>query len=160
MVIFGYSCYIIPMSSQLIQNKKAFFNYEITEKFTAGVELLGTEVKTLRNKQGSLDGAYVIVRGGEAYLIGSNIPAHQPKNVSEDFDPKRNRRLLLNKKEIAVLANASEDKGLTVVPIELYNSGKLIKLSLGIGKGKKKFDKREDIKKRESNRDIERTLKY
>ncbi|MEI6528291.1 MAG: SsrA-binding protein SmpB [bacterium] len=148
------------MSATLIQNKKAFFNYEITEKFTAGVELFGYEVKTLRSKQGSLDGAYIIVRGGEAYLVGSNIPAYQPKNAPKEYDSKRNRRLLLSKKEISYLSNAGDAQGLTIVPIELYNSGKFIKLSFGIGKGKKKFDKREDIKKRESNRDIERTLKY
>lgn len=147
------------MAESLIQNKKAYFNYEITEKFTAGIELFGYEVKSVRAKHGSLDSAYVTVRGGEAFLIGSNIAAIQPKNAPETFDPKRNRKLLLTKKEIKELASVESKKGLTIVAIAMYNAGHKLKLEIGIAKGKKEFDKRDSIRKREVNREIRRTLK-
>lgn len=143
----------------LIENKKAHFNYEILEKFEAGIELLGHEVKSLKDKKGSLEGAYIIVRGGEAYLINANIPAYQPANTPENYDPNRNRRVLLTKKEIAELAVSEGTKGLTIVPISVYNKGRKLKLSLGIGRGKKKADKRESIKKRDTERELGRTLK-
>ena len=146
------------MAEMLIQNKKVYFNYEITEKFTAGIELFGFEVKTLRKKQGSLEGAYITVRGGEAFLIGANITAFQPQNAPEDFDPLRNRKLLLTKKELNELANNEDKKGLTIVAIAVYNMGRKLKLELGIARGKKTFDKRETIKKREVDREIRRTL--
>lgn len=147
------------MSATLIQNKKFGLKFSVVEKFSAGVELSGSEVKALRAKLGSLEGARVIVRGGEAYLIGATIPAYQAANAPEDYDPERPRRLLLQKKEIAVLADAESKKGLTVVPMELYNAGRLIKLALAVAKGKGKADKREDIKKRDALRDAEREAK-
>lgn len=147
------------MSESLLQNKKAYFNYEITDKFTAGLELLGLEVKSVRAKKGQLDGAYVTIRGGEAFLIGANIPAYQATNTPTDYDPLRNRKILLTKKEIKQLAEIEAKKGLTIVAIAVYNSGRKLKLELGIAKGKKSFDKRETIKKRETDRDIRRTLK-
>ena len=147
------------MSESLIQNKKAYFNYEITEKFTAGIELFGFEVKSVREKKGQLESAYVTVRGGEAYLIGGNIPAYQPKNAPVDFDPLRNRKLLLTKKEIKHLGEIENKKGLTIVAIAVYNGGRKLKLEIGIAKGKKSFDKRENIKKRETDREIRRSLK-
>ena len=147
------------MAESLIQNKKAYFNYEITEKFTAGIELFGFEVKSVRGKKGQLEGAYITIRGGEAYLIGANIPAYQPKNAPTDFDPLRNRKLLLTKKEIKQLADVEAKKGLTIVAIAVYNAGRKLKLEIGIAKGKKSFDKRETIKKRETDREIRRTLK-
>lgn len=147
------------MSESLIQNKKAYFNYEITNRFTAGVELFGFEVKNLRQKRGSLEGAYVTVRGGEAFLINADIPAFQPKNAPEDFNSKRNRKLLLTKKEIKQLAEVESKKGLTIVAIAMYNNKHKLKLEIGIARGKKEFDKRESIKKRETDREIRRTLK-
>lgn len=143
----------------LIQNKKAHFDYEILEKFTAGIELLGFEVKTLRNRQGSLEGSYVTVRGGEAYLMNANIPPFQPNNTAKDYDPVRNRRLLLTKKEIAIVASTEKKKGLTIVPISVYNYGRKIKVEIGIARGKKQFDKREVMKKRETEREINRVMK-
>ncbi|MFA5841766.1 MAG: SsrA-binding protein SmpB [Candidatus Paceibacterota bacterium] len=143
----------------LIENKKTHFNYEILEKLDAGIELSGHEVKSLKNKQGSLEGAYIIVRGREVYLINAHIPAYQPANAPKDYDPYRNRRLLLTKKEIAELSLAEGTKGLTIVPISVYNKGRKLKLSFGIGKGKKKADKRESIKKRDTERELGRTLK-
>ncbi len=147
------------MSESLIQNKKAYFNYEITDKITAGIELLGFEVKSIREKKGHLDGAYVTIRGGEAFLIGANIPAYQSSNSSVDFDPMRNRKILLTKKEIGQLAEIESKKGLTIVAIAVYNAGRKLKIEIGIAKGKKSFDKRETIKKREVDREIRRTLK-
>ena len=143
----------------LLANKKAHFNYEILEKLTAGVELLGFEVKALRDKLGSLEGAYVTVRGGEAYLMNINIPPFQPANTPKNYDPLRNRKLLLTKKEIAILAATENKKGLTIVPISVYNHGRKIKIEIATVRGKKQFDKRETLKKRESDREIRREMK-
>ena len=145
--------------STLVQNKKVYFNYEITEKFDAGLELRGFEVKALRNKQGSLEGAHIIVRGNEAFLIGANISPYQVANTPKDYDPYRNRKLLLTQKELGELAVAEKQRGLTIAPISLYTKGRNIKLSFGIARGKKKFDKRETIKKKDTKRDIERDVK-
>ena len=143
----------------LLENRKAKFNYEFLEKLDAGIELLGSEVKSLRANLGSLEGAYVIVRGNEAFLIGAYIPAYQPKNTSHGYDERRNRKLLLTKKEIASLVRAEAKKGLTIVPISVYNRGHKLKVTLAIARGKKKFDKRETIKRRETERDMRRELK-
>ena len=143
----------------LIENKKVFFNYEILERFEAGIELQGLEVKSLRAGQGSLEGTHVTVRGGEAYIIGMNIPPYQPKNAPPGYEPKRNRRLLLTKQEISTLAGIESKRGLTIVPISVYNKGRKLKVTVASVRGKKKFDKRESIKKRESDREIRRTLK-
>ncbi len=140
----------------LITNKKAHFNYEIGEKYTAGIELFGYEVKSVRKGQGSLDGSYVTVRGGEAFLINAFIPPFQEKNAPKDYDPNRTRKLLLTKKEILELGNIEKTKGLTIVPISVYNKGRVLKVELGVGKGKKKFDKRETLKKQDSERDLRR----
>jgi len=144
------------MSAALIQNKKFGLRFSVLEKFSAGVELLGTEVKSLRARLGSLEGARIVVRAGEAYLVGATIPPYQAANTDERYDPERPRRLLLGKRELHELADAEVKKGLTLVPIELYTAGRHIKLSLAIAKGKGKVDKREDIKKRDALRDAER----
>lgn len=148
-------CYYVRM---LIENRKAHFNYEFLEKFDAGIELFGFEVKSLRMKQGSLEGAYVIVRGNETFMMNSYIPAYQPKNAPKGYDERRNRKLLLTKKEIHDLATSEAKKGLTIVPISVYNKGRKIKVEIAIARGKKKFDKRETIKKRETERDIRREM--
>jgi SsrA-binding protein len=144
---------------QLVYNKKAIFNYELADSFEAGIELLGSEVKSLRNKKGSLEGAHVLVRGGEVFLVGATIPPYQPANTPKKYDPERPRKLLLTKKEIAILQGAESQKGLTIVPISVYSKGRTLKLQLAIARGKKQYDKREVLKKRESKRAIERTLK-
>jgi len=141
------------------ENRKARFDYEILEKYEAGIELLGTEVKSVRGGQMSLEGAFVIIRGGEAFLINANIPPYQIKNAPKDYDPLRNRKLLLTKKEIAELARSEKNKSLTIVPISVYNKGRKIKVEIALVKGKKKFDKRETLKKRDTDREIRRTLK-
>jgi len=143
----------------LIQNKKVRLNYEITETFEAGMELFGLEVKSLRGKLGSLNGSHIIIRGNEAFLVGATIPPYQPANTPETYDPTRNRRLLLTKKELYRLSSFEKQKGLTIVPISVYNKGSKIKIEIGIGKGKKKYDKRESIKKKDTERDLKRTLK-
>jgi len=145
--------------SSLIENKKAHFNYEILETVEAGIELLGNEVKSIRKREGSLEGARVIVRGNEAFLVGATIPPYQPANTEKDYDPSRNRRLLLNRKEIKLISGAESKKGLTIIPISVYNKERKIKISVAIVRGKKKYDKRDSIKKRETDRDIRRTLK-
>jgi SsrA-binding protein len=143
----------------LITNRKASFNYEILEKYVAGIELFGYEVKSLKKSQGSLDGAHVTIRGGEVYLVAMFIPPYQENNTPKEYDPHRNRRLLLNKKEISELEKAEKTKGLTIVPLSVYNKGSKLKLDIAIVKGKKKFDKRETLKKRDTERDIARDLR-
>lgn len=146
------------VTEKFTENRKAYFNYEIIEKIIAGIELLGFEVKAIKAGRMSLDGAYVIIRGGEAFLINSTITPIQPKNVPKDYQEKRNRRLLLTKKEIEKLAAQENKNGLTMVALSVYNIGSKLKIETGLGKGKKKSDKRESIKKRESDREIRRTL--
>jgi len=145
--------------SNLIEHKRAHFDYEILEHYEAGVQLFGTEVKSLREHRGKLEGAHITVRGGEAYLINSEIPPYQPGNTP-GYEPTRNRRLLLTKKELGELARSEEKAGLTIVPLSMYNKGRVIKLRLGVARGKKKVDKRESIKKREHLRDIAREVKH
>ncbi|MFA6338471.1 MAG: SsrA-binding protein SmpB [Candidatus Paceibacterota bacterium] len=147
------------MSKSLITNKKAHLNYEFLEKFNAGIELFGFEVKALRENQGSLEGAHVVIRNNEAYLVNTHIPPYQPANTPKEYDPYRTRRLLLTKKEIRHLSGVEKQQRLTIVPISMYNDGNKIKVEIAIVRGKKKFDKREDIKKRETDRDIRRSLK-
>jgi SsrA-binding protein len=143
----------------LIEHKKARLNYEILEEFEAGLELLGSEVKSLRAGQGKLEGSHIIVRGGEAYAVGMHIPPYQPLNTSPDYDPDRSRRLLLSKKELSRLSDYEAQKGLTIVPLRVYNKGKYLKLALAAAKGRKNYDKRAVLKERDTKREIERTLK-
>lgn len=142
-----------------IRNKKASFDFELLERFEAGVELLGTEVKSIRGGQGKLEGSHVVVRGNEAYLVGCSIPPYQKANAPKDYEPERVRKLLLSRKEILQLFTESEKKGLTIVPIRWYNKNRKLKLEIAVAKGKKKHDKRDTIKSRDTKRDIERILK-
>ena len=141
------------------ENRKARFNYEIVEKYEAGIELIGTEVKSVRAGQMSLEGAFVIVRGGEAYLMNSNVPPYQPKNAPKDYDPLANRRLLLTQKELRELGSHEKNKSLTIVPLAVYNKNRKIKVEIALVKGKKKFDKRETLKKRDTDRELRREYK-
>lgn len=143
----------------LIQNKKAYFDYEILEKIEAGIELLGFEVKSLKKGQGSLLGSHITIRGNEAYVINMEIPPYQVLNTPKEYDPKRNRKILLNKKEITELAEFEKQKGLTIIPLSVYNKGRKLKIEIAVVRGKKKYDKRETIKKRDSEREIRRELK-
>lgn len=143
----------------LIDNSRARFDYEILEEIEAGLSLFGYEARSLRAKQGSLRGARVVARGGEAYLVGATIPPWQQANAPKSYDPERARRLLLTKKEIAKIAAAEDQDGLTVVPLSVYNKSRFLKLGIAIARGKKKADKRATIAKRETDRNIRRTLK-
>ena len=142
-----------------IDNRKAHFNYSIEETFEAGIELSGFEVKSIKNGKGSITSAFCIVRGGEAFIIGMHIPPYQPHNIDLGYDPDQNRKLLLSKKEIKKLAEKDDIKGLTLLPISLYSKGRYIKVSVAVARGKKVFDKRETIKKRDVDREIRREYK-
>lgn len=138
------------------QNKRATFDFEILEKIEAGIELRGHEVKAIKAGKASIKGAYVKMLGGEAFLLGANVSPYQPKNVPKDYEPQRDRKLLLRKKELDYLMGKQKEKGLTLVPIKLYNKGGKVKLEIGVARGKKKYDKREAIKKRETERRLRR----
>jgi SsrA-binding protein len=143
----------------LVEHGKARFDYEVLESFEAGIELHGFEVKSLRNKQGKLEGAHVVIRGGEAFVVGMSIPPYQSGNTPETYDPSRARKLLLTKEEIGQLSGLEGQKGLTIVPLSVYNKGNKLKLQIAAVRGKKKFDKRATIKRRDQEREIRRTLK-
>lgn len=140
-------------------NKRANFDYEILEKQEGGLVLFGQEVKSIKSGQMSIKGAYVTSKGNELFLTNSNIPAYQPLNTPESYDPMRPRKVLLHRREIKSLVGKINQKGLTLVPIKVYSMHGLIKLEFGIGKGKKKIDKREDIKKREDRVRMSRAMR-
>lgn len=143
----------------LVEYKKVFLKYAPVESFAAGLELTGQEVKSLRGKLGSMDGSRVVVRGGEAFIVGMTIPSYQQANAPKSYDSERARRLLLTKKEIATLAAAESKKGLTSIPLEIYTTGRFVKARIAIVRGKGKEDRREDMKKRDALREAERVLK-
>jgi len=145
--------------SAFITNKKARFDFDILQTLEAGLVLFGYEVKAIRAGRGKLEGGHVLVRGKEAFLVGASISHYQEANTPKNYEPERPRKLLLSKKELALLENQGEQAGLTIVPIKLYNVGQKIKLEIGIARGKKKQDKRESIKNRDTKREIDRILK-
>lgn len=140
-------------------NRRARFDFDILQTFEAGLVLLGTEVKSIRIGRAKLEGGHVIIRGGEAFLVGVTISAFQPINTAKNYDPERARKLLLSPKELALLHRETEQAHLTAVPLALYSKGSKIKLELALARGKKKADKRENIKSRDVKREIDRTLK-
>ena len=144
---------------RLAENRYAKYQYEILETIEAGIELLGTEVKSIRNSNVNLRDGYCTFRDGEILLLNVHISPH--KNVGSFFnhDPLRNRKLLLHKKEIIRLKSITEKKGLTIVPLSVYLKGAWIKLTIGIGKGKKLHDKRETDKQKDIKREIKIALK-
>jgi len=139
---------------KLVENKKLHLTYTITATFEAGVELFGLEVKSLRKKQGSLEGAKVIVRGGEVFLMGVYIPPYQAGNTPPSYDPYRTRRLLVRKTEIADLYGLEVSKALTLHPVSLYLKHNLVKCEIAVCKKKNARDKREDIKKYIARREL------
>lgn len=136
----------------LLENRKARFNYKIMETYEAGIELLGFEVKALKNSRGDITAGHIIMRGNEAYVVNIVIPPYQPGNTPTDYKPDRTRRLLLKQKEIKELTGKIHKTGLTLVPLKVYTKGRLVKMLVGLAKGKNKGDKREAIKKREWSR--------
>ena len=143
----------------LIEHKKARLEYETLEEYEAGIELFGWEVKSLRARHGKLEGSHIIVRNGEAYIVGMSIPPYQPANTPKGYDPERSRRLLLTKKELATLSGMEGQKGLTIIPISVYNKGDKLKMRIAVARGRKKYDKRAVLKKRDTEREMRRTLK-
>lgn len=142
----------------LIVNKKAHFEFTIEKKYVAGIVLSGQEVKSIRLKHGSLAGSYVKIIDGEAFLINAHINAYAFANTLE-YDPKRTRKLLLNKKELLEIQEASQTKGKAIVPLSIFAGGRNIKLDVAIAKGKKVHEKRSAVRERDLKREVEREIK-
>lgn len=146
-------------SKNIASNKKAYHDYEILEKFEAGIVLQGTEVKSIRESGLSLKESYASIKQGEAWLMGVHLKPYSHGN-RENHDPLRPRKLLLNKREIRYLIGKTKESGLTLIPTKAYFSGQnKVKIELGLARGKKLYDKRKDIAKRDASRELERTLK-
>jgi len=140
-----------------ITNKKAHFDYELSETLEAGINLFGSEVKAVRLGRADLTGSYVKLVGDEIYLINATISPYQSGQI-EDYDEKRTRKLLLHKKEIVALRSRMQSANLALIPVSLYFKRGFIKIEIALGKGKKKFEKRESIKSRDIQRDIEHEM--
>jgi SsrA-binding protein len=144
---------------EAIKNKRAYFDYEFLENFEAGMVLTGQEVKSIKSGKMSLIGSYVVLKGGEIYLMNANIAPYQPHNAPQDYIPTRSRKLLLKKKEIQYLFGKTQERGLTLIPLRVYSNKGKIKLEFAVARGRKKADKKELIKKRETDKEIRRELK-
>ncbi len=147
-----------PIFKRLAENRYAKFQYEILETIEAGIELLGTEVKSVRNGKANLRDGYCSFRDGEILLLNVHISPHTNVGSFFNHEPLRNRKLLLHKKEIIKLKSNTEKKGLTIIPLSIYLKGSWIKLTIGIGKGKKLHDKRQADKQKVINREIKSAL--
>lgn len=143
----------------IADNRQARFLYEILETYEAGIELKGTEVKSIREGKANLRDGYALIRNGEAWLINVHISPFSHTSEYFNHDPRRTRKLLLHKEEIRKLLGKVEQKGLTLVPLKMYLKKGRVKLSIGLGRGKKLHDKREDLKQRQDKRDMERAMK-
>ena len=145
-----------------IANKRAHFDYEIIERFEAGIALIGCEVKSLRSGHGSLDGAFVRIIGSEAFLVNAQVFPYEFTRL-EGYDPKRTRKLLLHRKELISVKSKMDGANLTLIPISWYTKGPLVKLEVGIARGKKQYEKRDkmrrDVQKRELERDFRGKVK-
>lgn len=150
---------MLSSMKEFASNRSARRDFDIIETHEAGIELLGFEVKAVKSGKMNIAGSLVVIRGSEAWLVSSGISPYQARNTPPTYDEKRTRRLLLNKHEIAHLAGKTREKGLTLVPLSVYNKNRNIKVSIGLGRLRKRFDKRELIKKREVRRTIARTLR-
>lgn len=138
----------------LAENRRARFDYEIADTYEAGIALHGYEVKSVRNGHFQIAGARVLIRGGEAWLVNSHLPPYQPKNTPSTYEEDRARRLLLKKDEISALTGSLQEKGNVLVPLRVYLKNHFIKLELGLGRARKKSDKREVLKKRSHQREM------
>ena len=143
-----------------IKNKRAYFEYEILEKFVAGLELVGTEIKSIRNSKASIVEAYCRFTQTELYVVNMNISEYDFGNIN-NHEARRDRKLLLNKKELEKLAKKIKESGLTIVPLKLFmNDRGIAKLEIGLAKGKKLHDKRETLKQKDDKRDMDRAMKF
>lgn len=145
------------INKPVIENRQAKFNYELGENFEAGISLLGWEVKSIRASRVDIKDGYVLMKKGEAWLIGMSVSPL--KEVTQEVDPIRTRKLLLTKSELAKIFKGTQEKGLTCLPIKIFWKENLIKLKISLGKGKSKFDKRESIKQKEWNKEKAKNLK-
>ena len=148
------------MNTKLIaKNPTAFHNYNIDDKLEVGIVLSGTEIKSIRNGKANLKDSYAVIKNGEVYIVGMHISPYEQGNIFNK-DPLRDRKLLLNRREINKLVGLVKQKGCSLVPISMYFKGSLVKLELGVGKGKKLYDKREDIAKKDAERRMKQQLSY
>ena len=143
----------------ITDNRKARFLYEILETYEAGIQLMGTEVKSIRGGKINLQDGYALIRSGEVWLINVHISPYTTSSQYFNHEPRRTRKLLLHRQEIRKLIGKVEQQGLTLVPLKMYLKRGLVKVSIGLGKGKKLHDKREDVKRRDDQRDIQRAMK-
>ncbi len=143
----------------LAVNRKAKFDYECLDKYEAGLELTGAEVKSIREGGAKIDAGHVVVREGELWLIGANIAPYKKASNIQDYDPSRSRKLLMHKKEIQQLTGKLSEKGLTAIPISLYTRSNRIKVEIWLARGKKTFEKKQKIKERDINRETQRYLR-
>lgn len=147
------------MAKDLAQNKKARFDYEILETLEAGLELLGTEVKSVKAGNMSLKGAFVTIHNEEAVLTNATIPPWQPKNAPGDYDATRSRRLLIKKSELKHLIGSKQTQGLTIIPLRVYTKHGRIKLAIGLARGRKKYEKKEQKREQDIKRDVDRLIR-
>ena len=148
------------MNTKLIaKNPTAFHNYTINDKLEVGIVLSGTEIKSIRNGKANLKDSYAVIKNGEVYIVGMHISPYEQGNIFNK-DPLRDRKLLLNSREINKLVGLVKQKGCSLVPISMYFKGSLVKLELGVGKGKKLYDKREDIAKKDALRRLQQREDY
>ena len=143
----------------IANNKKAFHDYFIEDTWEAGIALVGTEVKSLRMGKCSLKESFIQIHKGEVFIYNMHISPYEKGNIFNK-DPLRVRKLLLHKKEILKIFGKMKEQGITVVPLQVYFSGSLVKIEIGLAKGKKLYDKRQDLKEKDSKRDIEKALKH
>jgi len=143
----------------LATNKKASFDYQLLEKYEAGLMLTGAEVKSIKNSHISLKESFVTIKGNELYLTNANVSPYPFAGKSQTYNPTRPRKLLIKKKEIQSLTGKARMQGLTLIPLRVYTKKRLIKLEFALARGKKSFDKRSDIAKKDAQRTIERKLK-
>ena len=146
------------MSKPILENKKAHFDYQILETFEAGISLTGQEVKSIMTGKANMAGAFVIIRPGDASLVNFKILPYQPLNGGSNFTEDRSRKLLLHKEQINYLMGKAKEGGLAIIPLTIYRKNNKIKIAIGLARHKSKHDKRETIKKRETQREIKRTV--
>jgi len=144
--------------AEYVNNSKAGFDYEILETLEAGLVLKGTEVKAIKSGKASIKGSFVKMINGRPQLIGATISPYQPNNTPADYDPTASRVLLLSKKQINVIIGLAQSQGLTLIPLKIYDSKGRLKLLIGIARGKKKYDKRSSIKKKDIKRSQQRGI--
>ena len=147
------------MDAELVKNRRAFYDYSIEDTFEAGVVLLGSEVKSLKNHGGSLQDAYVVVRQGELWLIASSIAPYKMGSASYNHEERRERKLLMHQQEIEKLKRKVQEKGFTLIPLSFYLKKGKIKIAIAIAKGKKTYDKRKALQAKEDKKAIQRALK-